>query len=117
MATYSNNTTIKVGDNFSYRRGPITSVYSESWTVPAGSVLETERVFISTAGPNVSANVKVTYPGHSQETMLSIGGSSSASVTKYRFPAGSIIQFNVPTANFGDSATFSIVGFLYTNTP
>lgn len=114
MATYSNNTTIKVGDTISIYHSGGNNL--QTYTVPAGSMLEASSIFVAGNNVNSRAFFRVTYPGAPKQTILNPGYAASATIEKIKFPAGSILEFQAERF-FSDIATYQLIGFLSTNTP
>lgn len=105
MATYSNNTTIKIGSNITYN---ITSIGSFSFTVPANSAAQISSFEVVTGG---STQLSITYPSGLVELYNT---STSTSYTPFKqFPAGTIFSGSV--ASFFERVRLS--GMILTNTP
>ena len=125
MATYSNNTTIKVGDTITYRRTTLPSqVFSETYTVPAGSYLIVHRSEFA-AGFGGTASVTYQLTGQlerSLEVSETFQYASSPSVINginphtRMFPAGTIIRMNANGGPVG-GASYSFAAQLFSNTP
>lgn len=110
MATYSNNTTIKIGSTIAYASS------SWSYTVPSGSC------FVLTflrAQTGISGNCTVQIILPTVGSILSFDGSSSPNSYTYNngnfeLPAGTVIS---ATPSGGAPGTGRMCGFLKTNTP
>jgi len=114
MATYSNNTTIKVGNTVSIYHSGGNNL--QTYTVPAGSMLEASSITVGGVGPNARGFFRVTYPGAPEQTILAPGYGASATIEKIKYPAGSILEFEAERF-FSDNASYQLIGFLSTNTP
>lgn len=128
MATYSNNTTIKIGDVISYYRNLSGSSINESFTVPAGSyfVLYLVKRTSNIGVPSVSYQL----PGQPSEVGISetidLFEYYTSGVTKIngpnpfvlKFPSGTVFRMSIN--NYGNpafSASYNVIGQLYSNTP
>jgi hypothetical protein len=128
IATYSNNTTIKIGDTVTFNRTISGSNFSESYTVPANSYLVVYRAAFN-VGFGAGANITYQYPGHSPiqltggipndfEYQTSSYPSPIVAANPFAktFPAGTVFVFSI-TAAGGFSASYSFAAQLFQNTP
>lgn len=105
MATYSSNTTIKVGSNIN-QRGFNGSDFS--YTVPANSYLVLSQYYIGSAG---AGSLTINYPSPSGSESYSSSGTFG--LTPHRsFGSGTV--FSSTTGAFGE---VEISGYLMVNTP
>jgi hypothetical protein len=125
MATYSNNTTIKVGDTISYRRVALPSqVFSETYTVPAGSYLIVHRAE-NVTGFGSTSSLTYQIPGQierglqSSEYFQYVTNPSVITETNPHtrmLPAGTIIRMNANGGPLG-GASYDFAGQIFINTP
>ena len=130
MATYSNNTTIKIGSTVTFYRSVFATNVSDSYTVPANCYLVVHfATFSGTSGG--SANITYQYPGLPAQTLsggipadfeYSTDGSPpgviGANPLAKTFPAGTVfsLQANAAGAPFF-FATYSFAAQVFQNTP
>lgn len=114
MATYSNNTTIKIGSKINLS---VSSVYpgpssSTSYTVPANSYLD----FIGGAsGSGTSGNGSISIDGFS---VVSGNSSGAGKVFNIKAGPGSVVTLTASNgSNPGSSGSASLYGVLFINTP
>lgn len=111
MATYSNNTTIKIGDVVSFYNGTVSGKVTNSYTVPANSYL---LVHVAKINAYLSFVVFIraqrpSEPGTFNLHDLDLGDG-------YRLPSGTIITMEAN--GFGGFGTnYNFIGQLFSNTP
>jgi hypothetical protein len=131
MATYSNNTTIKIGSTVSIYQN-ITGVnsVSESYTVPANSYLVVYFSAFGGGGFGGNANITYTYPGFPAVQLTggipgsfeyvsdsSPPGTVGANPLAKTFPAGTVFNFVANAENPLFTANYQLIGQLFQNTP
>ena len=126
MATYSNNTTIKIGTTVSYYQNVFGGASaSQSYTVPANSYLKVIRV--ACGETNGSASISVTFPGQPAELFnvpstfeyvpdSTPPGQVGNNPYDILFPSGTVISMNASSSAIGN-AFYKFLGQLYQNTP
>jgi hypothetical protein len=119
MATYSNNTTIKVGT-------PVTAFRSStsgsnngtfSYTVPSGSYAVVTLAVAGGSAPfggSFTAIARATISGNNFN--LNINAITGPGSDKVTFPSGTSFYFEA-TSSVATSASYSFVALLFTNTP
>lgn len=129
MATYSSNTTIKIGQTVSfYRNFASSGVIFESYTVPSGSYLKVVRSSFSFSGGG-NAYIRITYPGGHPFENLQIPDSFEYSTDStppgtlgpnpldLLLPSGTLIELAADANAPLRFASYRFVGQLYSNTP
>jgi hypothetical protein len=130
MATYSNNTTIKIGSTVTFYRNVFATNVSDSYTVPANCYLVVHfAAFGGSSGG--SATITYQYPGLPVQTLsggiptdfeystdTSPPGVVAANPFAKTFPAGTVfsLQANAAGAPFFQ-ASYSFAAQLFQNTP
>lgn len=126
MATYSNNTTIKIGPPVAIYRNQIgPGSASDSFTVPSGCYLMLTRANKSTGPFGGSASLTVTYPGFPSQALdipTSFQYDSSPDTNGINpfavlLPSGSVINASLAVSETLGFATYQVLGQLYQNTP
>lgn len=104
MATYSSNTTTKVGININQRGNSGTDF---SYTVPTGSYLVLSQYYINGG----SGSLVINYPTTLVSESLSIDGNYGLTPNR-TFGPGTVLS-----SSTGGASTVEINGYLVTNTP
>lgn len=111
MATYSNNTTIKIGSMVTFYNGTVSGTVSNSYTVPSGSyiLIHTAKVNFSGGGTAYIRAQRPSEPATFNLHDVDVGDG-------YRLPSGTIITMQA-TGFGGFGGNYNLVGQLFSNTP